>query len=103
MTIIITLSESVCIVSRHNATIKWLLQLFPDAEVIEQVVHPNELAVHDVIIGNLPLKLIAGLPKETRYLAVEFERQPPRGVELTPAELEAYGIRLQEYKVVAVK
>jgi len=93
----------IVIVSRHKATIEWVRRKYPEAKVIESSVSADDLADFDVIIGNLPMSIASKLRFDQRFFAVEFERFPPRGVELSAEDLEEYGIALKEYVVLDYK
>lgn len=84
------------IVSRHPATIEWLKnRLGKDTPVYESA--SEDFVRGKVVYGNLPMSL-ACITEE--YHAVEFERVPPRGVELSAEDLSWYGIRIVRYTVI---
>jgi len=85
----------ILIVSRHEATIQWLLEKYPNAEVNRTSVTKEDILEKEVH-GNLPNQLACELPY---FYAIEFDNFPPRGEELTSADLKQYGIREVKYSV----
>jgi len=82
------------IVSRHAATIQYLLERWPSARVLEHAEPADVLG--RVVAGNLPLQLAQYC---AAIVAVEFTGAPPRGQELTADDLVAAGVRLRAYVV----
>ena len=89
--------KKIAIVSRHPATISWLKSKFPTATLFNGNVTAEDLKPYAKVIGNLPMGIACFFAGD--FQAVEFEKFPPRGVDLTPEQLEEYGIRLVSYSV----
>lgn len=90
-----TITRLDIIVSRHPAAIELI------AEEVGAVIPVLQSATADdvrgkVVAGNLPLHLAA---LAERVIAVEFDRDPPRGREYTVDDMRAAGARLEEYVV----
>ena len=93
----------VAIVSRHESTIKFVKVMFKDATVFEHISDVDMLKDFDLIIGNLPLPLVAKL-KEMGKRFVMISLNIPRelrGKELTLDELKKYAemIEIEELKI----
>lgn len=88
---------SAIIVTRHAATVKWLIREIPQltgAEVIKTAT-PDDIR-GKIVYGNLPLPL-ASLAEEV--VNVEFSGEPPRGREYGVKEMDAAGATLAHYQV----
>lgn len=87
-------------VTRHAAAQTWLLKQFPDAE-IEVSAHykPGMEAGKDAVVGILPVNLVADLNRiGVRFLMLVLDVPAElRGVELTVAQMNELGARLEEY------
>ena len=90
--------KKVVIVSRHEATINLLKSKYPDAEVVNHISNPAEYS-NCLIIGNLPINMIADLIKNgNRFVLVALNVPPElRGKELGEEELKKY-MKLYEIK-----
>lgn len=90
-------SRGVVIVSRHAGAIAWLKSHGITGEVISHVTDPAQIAGKRVY-GTLPLNLAA---QAAEVVTIDMPRLPAekRGVDLTPAEMDAYGARLTIYVV----
>lgn len=90
------------IVSRHEAAIdyctSYILAERPGCNI--RVLRGNVTA-EDIrgceVYGNIPLHLAA---EAAVIAAVEFAGAPPRGAELSAAEMEAAGARITRYRVI---
>ena len=88
-------------VSRHPGALEWAQQ--QGLVGLRRVAHldPALLAPGDVVIGTLPLHLAAAVcARGVRYLCLVVDLPAEaRGRELSAAELDAYGARLEEFVV----
>ena len=88
-------------VSRHPGALEWARQ--QGLGGLRQVPHldPARLAPGDVVVGTLPLQLAAAVcARGCRYLALVVDLPAEaRGRELSAAELDAYGARLEAFVV----
>jgi len=94
----------VYIVSRHPGTIEYLKRFYPDAEVINHLKSPDDIPSGSLVIGNLPLTVVARLKERgVRYVQVNLEVPPElRGKELDVNELEKY-VKLVEIKELKIE
>ncbi|WP_296271859.1 CRISPR-associated protein Csx16 [Pseudomonas sp. UBA6323] len=88
-------------VSRHAGAHDWLAAR--GLSVDRQIAHldPEQIALGDLVIGTLPINLVAALcARGARYvhLALELPAEA-RGRELSAAELDRFGARLTCYDV----
>ncbi len=92
------------LVTRHAGTIAWAKGAGLRARVVRHL-HPAALRPRDVVIGNLPLHLIAAvLARRARFLALTVDRPAAaRGRELSAAEMVALRPRLVEYRIEALQ
>ncbi|WP_217533736.1 CRISPR-associated protein Csx16 [Vibrio metschnikovii] len=90
---------AVWLITRHSGTVEWCAQ--QGLSIDQQVAHlqPEKVFAGDVIIGTLPIHLIADITqKGARYLHLSLDLPEQwRGQELTPSMLDAAGARLEEY------
>ena len=88
-------------VSRHAGAHEWLAAR--SLPVDRQVAHllPEQVAPGDLVIGTLPINLVAALcARGARYVHLTLELPAEaRGRELTAAELDRFGARLTCYEV----
>lgn len=88
---------------RHSAAKEWLCDKFPhdSVEVISHYTDGMEEGF-DVVVGILPVPLIANLnKKEIRFLLLTMNiPESLRGVELTKQQMIDCGASLEEYIVV---
>jgi len=93
----------VVIVSRHEGTISLLKKRFPDAEVVG---HLSDPATYKdcLIIGNLPINMIAELLQNNNRFVLVALNVPPelRGKELNEEELKKY-MKLYEVKKLEIE
>lgn len=82
--------NDIVIVSRHESTINYLKEHLKSVPVISQVENDKEIT-EKIVIGNLPANLQT---KTKMFVAIIFDNFPPRGEELSPKELEKYGVTL---------
>ena len=80
------------IVSKHSATVKYLLNLFPDADVIDHIDSVSGIPSGATVIGNLPVSIIDQLLKRgcTVYITVMHVPRELRGKELTLEDVARY-------------
>ncbi len=86
------------IVSRHEATIKFIKEVIPGFETapVREEVTKEEIRGKEVA-GNTPLNLAAEAEK---VHAVIFDGKPPRGEEVDSIEgLKERGVRIETFKV----
>lgn len=88
-------------VSRHPGAIEWAAR--KGIRVDRQVDHLDVDAVQagDVVIGTLPVHLAAEVcARRARFFNLSLDLPPQaRGRELTADDLDAYGARIEEYRV----
>lgn len=92
-------------VTRHPAAQEWLVKQFPGAEVIVSAhYNPGMEASHDAVVGILPVNLVAGLNKSgVRFFMLVLDVPAElRGKELTMAQMEELGARLEEYRCILI-
>ena len=82
----------VVIVSRHPATVNYLKTVFPEAKVVSHISSIDEIPNGSLVIGNLPIHMIAELIKKgCRFVLVSLEiPRELRGKELSESELRKY-------------
>ena len=89
------------LVTRHPGALDWLrAQGFTDVVPVPQL-DPAQVTAGDSVVGTLPVHLAAevcALGGCYRHLSVDLPRHA-RGCELSAAELEAYGARLETYVI----
>lgn len=93
-----TLVAPEVIVSRHMGTVEWLKNHGIEGEVISHVSDPAQI-VGKIVFGVLPLHLAA---QTHAVVSIDMPDLPAdkRGVDLTPAEMDAFGARMTAYKVM---
>ena len=98
----------VAIVSRHKSTVELVRERFRDVEVFEHVSDIDALKGFDLVIGNLPLHMVAELKEAgVRYVMVSLELpRELRGRELNIEELrkfvkfvEVESLKIKEFKL----
>jgi len=89
------------VVTRHAATLQWLEEEagnygldISQARVVPSVSEDDVKG--RIVVGNLPMHLASMC---SRYFAVEFSSQPPRGQEYGINEMRSCGAHLTEYVV----
>ncbi len=96
---------SMIFVTRHRGAVDWAQQQGIEVERVWAHLDLDTLQPGDVVIGTLPIHLAAQVcARGGRYwhLALEIPAER-RGMELSAAEMQAYGARLEEYSVHRVK
>ena len=88
------------IISRHAGTVAWLRERGVEGEVIPQL---DESTIHegDILYGVLPVPLIAtALERGARVILTVLPQVvfSQRGIELSPAEMDAAGAKLVEVR-----
>lgn len=89
------------LVTRHPGALDWLLaQGFTGVEHVPHL-DPAVVAPGDSVIGTLPVHLAAAVcAAGARYFNLSLDvPEHLRGRELTAAQLEAFGARLEEYAI----
>ena len=95
---------NIALVSRHEMTIKHIKETINITKVFRESVEISDLEDFDMVLGNLPISLIAELTKLGIHVGiVEFDDFPPRGVELSSEELKKFGFRIEFYEAVKIK
>ena len=86
----------VVIVSRHPATVKYLKNIWPEAEVVDHITDPGKYR-NCLLVGNLPLPMVAELLRNgNRFVMVSLNvPKELRGKELGEEELKKY-VKLYE-------
>lgn len=88
-------------ISRHPGAIEWIKSSGVKVDKFKEHLCIEEISSGDVVIGVLPLTLVAKVcAKGARFLGMEFtQTRESRGTELTSETLEAMNCRLQEFYV----
>ncbi len=91
-------------VSRHAGAVDWLAQQGFVAERTVPHLNLAEIGAGDIVIGTLPAHLAADIcALGARYVNLSLHLPADkRGVELTAADLTAYGAKLEELQVQKV-
>ena len=90
------------LITRHAGAVQWLKAVVDEPYVLLAHLHAiNMVQAGDVIIGTLPVNLIAKINRQgARYLHLHIDtRAHLRGQELTAAQLVQLGASLVEYSV----
>lgn len=93
----IEIERETIIVSRHAGVVEWLRSRGITGEVVTHVNDPTEIAGKDVI-GILPLHL-ASVAASITTIDMPGLPADKRGVDLTPAEMDAYGAHFSVYRI----
>lgn len=88
------------IVTRHVGAIEWLNNHGFDGDVIAHVASPDQIRGR-VVIGALPFHLAADAAR-VGVISMPGLRPDQRGVDLTPAEMDAAGAVIEFYVVSRV-
>lgn len=92
-------------ITRHSGALEWAARqsIFVDHTCVHLDIARIEPG--DTVIGTLPVHLAAGVcERGARYLHLALEIPPDaRGRELSANELEAFGARLEEYRIQPVR
>lgn len=87
-------------ISRHAGAIEWAKQ--QGLHIDKQITHlePDNIQAGDVVIGTLPVNLIAKINnKGGRYFHLSMDLPADaRGKELTADDMSRYKARLEEYR-----
>lgn len=89
------------LVSRHQGAVEWASRQGIRIDRLVAQLDPEEVGPGDVILGNLPLHLAARVGERgARLWALTLEVPPEwRGRELTAADMDRCGARLEEFRV----
>lgn len=96
---------TVWFVTRHKGALDWARRCgVRDAQPVAHL-DIAAVVVGDSVLGTLPVHLAAEVcARGARYLHLSMETPPDaRGRELTADDMEAFGARLEEYRVVRVE
>lgn len=87
-------------VTRHAGAQEWARRFGLDAEILAHL-DPSDLEDGDVVMGTLPLHLVAEVCRRGgRYLHLVLELPPElRGISLSAEDMQRLGARLEEYRV----
>ena len=93
------------VVTRHQAVVQWLESNgLSETEMVSHFTHEHihSLRYGDVVIGILPLHILAILTSMgVRYLHVDMNVPPEyRGMEITAEMMDRFGAKLSEYEVI---
>lgn len=88
-------------ISRHPGAIEWIQSSGVKIDKFKEHLSIEEISDGDVVIGVLPLTLVAEVcAKGARFLGMEFtQTRESRGTELSSDTLNALDCRLQEFFV----
>ena len=92
---------TVYFVSRHEGAVEWLRRQGIDVDEVVSHLDPERLAPGDVVVGTLPVHLVAEVNERGgRYLHLTLDLPPEaRGRELTADEMERHRARLEAFEV----
>jgi CRISPR-associated protein Csx16 len=88
-------------VTRHPGAEEWAARRGIPVDRILQHLLPGAVAPGDVVIGTLPVHVVAEVQaRGARYLHLILDvPAESRGVELTAEDMDRLGARLEEYRV----
>lgn len=91
-------------VTRHPGAVEWAQRRGIEAQMVSHL-DPTSIRPGDVVIGTLPVHLVAEVcARGGRYLHLTMNVPPEaRGRELTADDMKQFGARLEEYKVRKVR
>ena len=95
---------TVWFVSRHQGAGDWFLKQGIEVERIVDHLDTQEIQVNDIVIGSLPVNLVANicsLGGRYFHLSLDLPRDW-RGKELTSEDMERFHARLEEYHVTSI-
>ncbi|WP_205665257.1 CRISPR-associated protein Csx16 [Caldimonas tepidiphila] len=89
-------------VTRHPGALQWLHEQGLQGRCVPHL-DPQQVDSGDRVIGTLPLHMVAAIcERGARYFHLSLDLPPElRGKELTAAQLEACGARLEAFMVLA--
>lgn len=90
-------------ISRHPGAIGWIKQQGIAIDRFESHLNLDDVAEGDTVVGTLPIPMVYALnQKGAHYLHLSVELPASlRGQELTEAQMQALGARLQPFRVQA--
>ncbi len=90
-------------VTRHPGAIEWARRQGIEAELVRDF-KSDVIAPGDVVLGTLPVQLIAEVnARGGRYLHLEMSLPPEaRGKDLSADDMDRFGARLVEYRAERV-
>ena len=92
-------------VTRHAGAVEWARRRGVAADEMVAHLDPGRIAPGDIVIGTLPVHVAAEIcARGGRYLHLSLNTPPEaRGRELTAADMDRFGARLEEYEVRRVE
>lgn len=93
-----------CFVTRHPGAVEWARRhgIMVDRRVTH--LEPMDVETGDIVMGTLPVNLAAEVcARGARYLHLSLDLpSEARGLELTAADLDRFGAKLEEFVVHGV-
>jgi len=88
-------------VTRHEGARRWAERRGLRVDQVVRHLDPAEVHPGDVVIGTLPVHLVAEVNERGgRYLHLTIDLPPEaRGRELTAEDMDRFGARLEEFEV----
>lgn len=89
----------VLFVTRHKGAVEWARRQGLEAEIVSHL-DPSEIRPGDIVIGTLPIHLVADICRRgARYLHLTLDLPPEsRGRELSADDMATFGAKLQEFE-----
>lgn len=95
---------TVYFVTRHRGARDWAQTEGIGPVTLLEHLDPDTLAQGDVVLGTLPIQLVAAAnARGARYLHLVLDVPPDRrGTEITADDMRTFGARLEEYRAERV-
>jgi len=95
---------TVWFVSRHQGAGEWFRKQGIEVERHVEHLHIEEIQADDIVIGSLPVNLVAEIcDRGGRYVHLSLDLPRDwRGKELSPDDMERFHARLEEFHVTSV-
>ncbi|MCB1715158.1 MAG: CRISPR-associated protein Csx16 [Candidatus Competibacteraceae bacterium] len=92
-------------ITRHSGACAWAAQQGIEIDQVIDHFEVESVQPGDIVLGTLPVHLAAQVcARGGQYLHLSVEIPPQRrGAELSAAELDAFGARLEAYQVTRLK